>query len=77
MGLEIKFLLQDPCENELCSDDGEGRRHSGATQLPVLLAGNHYSLRLRIDERKSENQSQSGREQQFRNMYLMGRWHLW
>lgn len=47
VGLKVNFLLKDPCENELCSDNWERCRDSRATQWPVLLAGNHYSLQLR------------------------------
>lgn len=50
MGLKIEFLLQDPCEDELSGDDRERCRQSRATQRPVLLAGNHDSVRLRARE---------------------------
>lgn len=46
VGLKVKSLLQDPREKELGGDNGERCRHGGATQSPVLLAGNHYSLSL-------------------------------
>lgn len=44
--LDVNFLLKDSCENELSSDDWERRRDGGAAQRPVLLTGNHHSLRL-------------------------------
>lgn len=50
MCLDVELLLQDPREDELCSDDGDGRRESRPTQLPVLLAGNHHRLRLREEK---------------------------
>lgn len=47
VGLKVKLLLKGPCENELSSDDWERCRESWATQGQVLLAGNHYSVRLK------------------------------
>lgn len=52
MCLDVKLLLQDPREDELCSDDRYGRRESRPTQLPVLLAGNDHRLRLREEKMK-------------------------
>lgn len=52
MGLKVKFLLQDPCEDELGGDDRERRSQSRATQRPVVLAGDHYSVRLRHREKE-------------------------
>lgn len=46
VGLKVELLLKDPGENELGSDDWERRRASRATQRPVVLTGNHYSMRL-------------------------------
>ena len=47
VGLKVDFLLKDSCENELSSDNRERCRNCRATQQPVLLAGNNYSMRLR------------------------------
>lgn len=47
VGLEVEFLLQDPRQNELSSDDGHGCRESWSTRRPVFFTWNHDGLRLR------------------------------
>lgn len=49
--LKVNFLLKDPCENELRCDHRVRFRESRPTERPVLLTGNHDSLRLRGEGR--------------------------
>lgn len=44
--LKVNFLLKDPCENELRCDHRVRFRENRPTEQPVLLTGNHDSLRL-------------------------------
>lgn len=50
--MDIELLLQDPREDELRRDDGDGGGEGRSAQLPVLLARDDHRLGLRRTDGK-------------------------
>lgn len=55
--MDIELLLQDPREDELGRDDGDGGGEGRSALLPVLLARDNHCLGLRRSNREGKKDS--------------------